>query len=885
MSHPAATYRLQLRPSQDLDDAAALAPYLAMLGVSHAYTSPVLQAAPGSTHGYDVVDPTRISEQLGGEAARERFTAALTAARLGWVLDVVPNHMATDLPANRWWWEVLEHGRAARHAKFFDLDPDRPEAAEDTVTIPVLGERYDRILAEERLRLVHRDGRFHWDADGFGLPAAIASLAPILSDAAQRASSSMLAALAGALDRLPSATDLDEDALDELRRERIALADLVAEVVRREPALSAAIDDAVAGHISNPAQLDEVLSRQHHRLRHWRTAIRHLGYRRFFTIDSLVGLRQEDPDVFDTTHARILELVRAGEVDGLRIDHPDGLRRPGRYLERLREKAGPGTWIVVEKILEGDEQLPATWPVDGTTGYDLAAVLDRVFTDPDATDALTAFHARFAQQPERFEDAALDARHQMMEGALATDVDRVSDRFARWCASSWRHKDHHAEELDRAVRELVARFPVYRAYLQPEGATDDADARLIRDSAARAADDVPQVAEALDLLARVLVGEESPSDQRAIDLRLRFCQLTATVNAKGVEDTAFYRWNRLAAHNEVGADPGTFAVSADAFHAHQERVQASTPGTMTTLSTHDTKRSEDVRARLRLLAEVPDDWTALVERLSARVGSHMSDVRPEPALEYLAYQTFVGAHPLEPERLFAYLDKASREAKTATSWVDADEDYDAAVRRFAELLYADPVLSGDLTAFAERLVEPGRVASLAQKLVQLTSPGVPDVYQGTELWDLSLVDPDNRRPVDFVSRRQMLKSLTATTPEKAALEALANTDEGMPKLWVTHRGLCLRRDRPAAFGPDGSYRPIRASGPAADHVLAFARGEEVVTVVPRLVLRLDGRWDDTTLDLGDGPWTDVLTGAEWPGGTVRLAELLGRFPVALLERA
>jgi (1->4)-alpha-D-glucan 1-alpha-D-glucosylmutase len=637
---------LQLRPEFGFPDAAAIAPYLADLGVSHVYCSPVLQAAPGSTHGYDVVDHSRLSADLGGDDGWQELVTACHTSGLGIVIDIVPNHMAVPNPQYD---DVVKHGRESVFAPWFDIDWEESERTGELV------------------------------------------------------------------------------------------------------------------------------------------------YRRFFDVSSLIGVRVEDPDVFAATHARILELVRAGDVQGLRIDHPDGLADPRGYLDRLAAETG-GIWTVVEKILEPGEELPTSWRCDGTTGYDAILALTQVLVDPAGRDPLTDIYARATGETDDYETVVDESKRYVVEHVLAPEVDRLERELG-----------------DRAtIVERLVGTQVYRTY------TGD------------------------------------PAN-------VRFEQTTGPVMAKGVEDTTFYRYLRLTALNEVGGNPGGFGITATEWHEFCQRLQSTWPGTMTTLTTHDTKRTEDVRARLLVLAEIPAEWSAAVERW----------MRPDTIdanTQYLFWQTLVGAWPLSLERMQAYLDKATHEAKRQTNWIDPDKEYDAAVGQFAAAVFADNALLDDVEAWMRRHVdEPGRSNMLAQKLLQLTMPGVPDVYQGQEMVEPALVDPDNRRPVDYARRRKALVELT---------------DD---KLRVTAAALRLRRERPDTFA-DG-YTPLAADGLAADHLLACRRGADVVTLVTRLPVGLArrGGWGDTTLTLPAGTWTDRLTGRSHTGA-IRIGETLTTLPVALLAR-
>ncbi|MDQ1711465.1 MAG: (1-_4)-alpha-D-glucan 1-alpha-D-glucosylmutase [Frankiaceae bacterium] len=610
---------------------------------------------------------------------------------------------------------------------------------------------------------------------------------------------------------------------------------------------TAARDDAVA----------DILPRQHYLPEHWRRASHDLNYRRFFDVTTLAGLRVEERTVFDESHRLVLALVRSGVVTGLRVDHPDGLADPAVYFDRLANGSG-STWTVAEKILETGEALPPSWRVAGTTGYDALAELTALFTDPSGEAALTRLYADLTGEPTDYDVVADASKRLVLTEIFGSEVE-------------WLHHLVPEEPRD-AIVELLAAMDVYRTYVTagtPPSATDRA---ALSRAAARAAGRRPDLAEAVERLAAHVTDGGHPA------FATRFQQVSGPVMAKGVEDTAFYRFNRLVSLNEVGGSPASFGSSVEAFHEACAARQRRAPYGMTTLSTHDTKRSEDVRARISLLAEVPEEWAAAVRRWTAMNARHRCADGPDADMEYLLYQTFVGAYPLPVDRALAFAEKAAREAKRHTSWLDPDPAYEAAVADWVRAVLSDEEFLADLDVFATPLVVHGWVVSLAQKLVQLTMPGVPDVYQGSELWDLSLVDPDNRRPVDYDLRAELLAFVDSAAVEDVGDRAA----EGAPKLLLVSRALRLRRARPAAFA--GAYQPLGAAGAWADRVVAFARGGDVVTVVPRLSVHVDD-WKDTAVAVPAGSWRNVLTGDTVAGGDRLVADLWARFPVALLERA
>lgn len=769
---PAATYRLQVHAGFRLEDAAELAGYLADLGVTHAYSSPLLRSAEGSNHGYDTVDHAHIDEARGGRAGFDRFVAALHERGLGLVLDLVPNHMGVDDPAAApWWWDVLQHGPTSAHSDAFDIDW---EFGGGKVRIPVLGSADD----VEKLEVVGGAG-----ADG---------------------------------------------AAGELRYydNRFPIA---------------------PGTEGGTAQ--EVHARQHYELVDWRRADADLNYRRFFAINTLAGLRVEDPAIFEATHHLVLQLVREHAVDGLRIDHPDGLADPKGYLDRLAEASG-GRWTVVEKILEPGEDLPGSWRTAGTTGYDALAEVDGVLVDPAGEPAFTALDTELNGGPVDYARLVHDCKREVTDGMLGSEVARLVRVIGEL-------RGVDVAERTEALAELLASFPVYRSYL-PDGREH------LDETVAAVRERRPDLKPALDALHPVL-------SQAGTEAATRFEQTSGPVMAKGVEDSAYYRWSRFVALNEVGGDPARFGSPLAEFHQAQVRRTERRPQSMTTLSTHDTKRSEDVRARLAVLAELPTEWAQLVHGWLAR---HPLADRP---LAHLVWQNLVGAWPLSRERAHAYVEKAAREGGTSTTWTDPDEQFEGQLHALVDAAFDDPTTAAEIDAFVTRIAPFGWSNSLAQKLLQLTMPGVPDVYQGTELWNFSLVDPDNRRPVDYALRRRLLASI-----DGGAVPPVDDT--GAAKLLVVSRVLRARRDHPEWFA---GYSPADVTGSGADHVVAFDRGG-AVTVATRLPVRLaaDG-WGDTALRLPNGAWRDLLTGGRVVADVAGIGvdALLSRLPVALLVRA
>ncbi len=865
---PRATYRLQLHAGFTFADAAAAMPYLAELGVSHLYLSPVLQAAKGSTHGYDIVDPDRVSAELGGEEGFATLVATAREAGLGILLDIVPNHMSITGTGNRWWIDVLENGPASYYAHFFDVD--WTIGSDDRVLLPVLGERYGRALTSGTLAIEHDHGVFEIRAHDMRFPIAPRSLGAIVRRAGERIGHAELQFIGDALSGLPSPRELERDARRRRHRDKAVLLQRVAAVCAADLRCAKAVVDELAAINTDPVELDAVLEAQNYRLAHWTVAGSQLSYRRFFDITNLVGLRNEEPDVLAASHRRVFAWLRDGTLDGVRVDHVDGLRDPAGYLEQLRAVA-PGAWIVVEKILGSGEPLPGSWPVDGTTGYDFMERIGTLFVDPESEARLTELFSTYTG--ERFDPAAESrrARREVMTDALHSELARLTELGVRACAASPACRDYTRAEIETALAELLAGYATYRTYLGGEHEVP-ADRERIARAATAAMEARPDLDEDLVAFLEAALAFELPSPE-ALELARSTQQVSGPIVAKGDEDTLLYRQVRLLARCEVGADLRAFGVDPAALH---RQLAAGRAWSMLATSTHDTKRGEDVRARIATLSEFPGVWADCVGRWRARAEHGWGEVAPDRTLEYLMWQTLVGAWPLSIDRAKQYAGKATREARTRTSWRRPDATYEAARDRWIDHVYSDAELVEEIAGLAARLRPHGDRNSLAMLLVKLTAPGVPDLYQGTELRDGSLVDPDNRRPVDLAARRRALRTIS----DVSASHAARDLDAG--KLWTIRRVLALRRRLPALF--EGGYRALAAAGAQAHRVFAFSRGDAMLTVIPRLGVRADG-WRDTTLELPAGTWRELFSDRTHAGGTVSLAGLWGTFPIALLVRS
>ena len=858
--------------------------------MSHVYTSPYLQATQGSTHGYDIVDPTRVNEELGGPDGLARFRRELRSQGLAEMIDIVPNHLAVEGGRNPWWWDVLENGPWSPYAAYFDIDwAAFGDRWPDKLLLPVLDDHYGTVLEDGRLQASYYEEAFVLRYEERLFPLDPASMASVLKRAAEASRSSLLGFLADGYAQLqrppthspnrPQDRESARSGVARRARDKNVLADLLARLYDSEPSVRATLDAELDRINHEPDELDTIIEHQHYRLAHGRMASRALDYRRFFDISGLAGVRVEEPEVFYATHALPISWVREGWVHGLRVDHPDGLREPTEYFRRLRE-ACPDSWIVAEKILEAGERMPDEWPIAGTTGYEFLNLVNGVFVDARGEVGLTSTYVDVTGQTVDFPHVVLECKHFVLDQLLASEVNRLTDIFVQVCEAHRRHRDYTRYELKEALIETAARLPVYRTYVSAAGgaatSADQANITAAIEVARAARSDIdPNL---MDFLEKLLM-LRFPGPREA-ELAMRFQQLTGPVMAKGLEDTALYRYHRLVTLNEVGGDPGRFGITLQQFHDACMVAQKERPLGLLASSTHDTKRSEDVRARLALLSEMPEAWDATVRRWVEHNAGHRRGNTPDRNTEYLFYQTLVGAWPIEPERATAYMEKAAREAKTHTSWTSPDAEYEQGLREFILAALGDEVFCDGVRTFVSGLVRAGRVSSLSQTLVKLTAPGVPDIYQGTEIWDLSLVDPDNRRPVDFALRRGLLREAERLSAE----EVLARMDEGLPKLWLIHRVLRFRRSRPECFSASSSYRPLAARGARSRHVLAFMRGDETITVAPRLTLSMGDDWGDAVLGLPPGEWYEVLTGTHVGVEQVDLRQLTSRFPVALLAR-
>jgi (1->4)-alpha-D-glucan 1-alpha-D-glucosylmutase len=877
---PSSTYRLQLNAAFTFNDVSKMLDYLKNLGISHVYCSPYLQAAPGSMHGYDVVDHQRINEELGGEHAHQKFCDRLADLGMGQVLDIVPNHMAIG-PKNRYWWDVLENGPSSQYATWFDIDWQSAEVKlQNRILIPVLGDQYGRILAAGQIQIEQDGDCFQIRYTDNIFPISPRSLATVLSKAAEFAHDDTLGFIADSLSRLPVPDASDQALIHERHRDKAVIYGLLKRLCAEQSGVCASITTAIGAINSDHDILDELLNQQNYRLGYWRTADQELGYRRFFDVNTLVGLRMERQHVFDATHSRILDWIQRGVLDGVRIDHPDGLRDPQQYFARLRARA-PEAWVIGEKILEPGEFLRDNWPIDGTSGYDFMNVCNNLLVSGQGLREFSGIYTNFTGESANFDIIAHDKKMSVEQEALGSDVNRLASLFVEICENNRDRRDYTRAEIRRAIREVAACFSIYRTYVVAErNEISDEDRSEITHAVTAAKEHRQDIDAGLfDFIADVLTLRERGA--RESEFLLRFQQFTSPVMAKGVEDTVFYCFNRMIGLNEVGGAPGNNGITPSQFHEYCAHMQATHPITMTTLSTHDTKRCDDVRARLAVLSEMPREWKQALTRWSRMNAAFKSNKFPDRNTEYFLYQTLIGAWPISKDRLLAYMQKAVREAKQQTTWTQQNKEFEEALSTFIQSLLESEKFVSDLGTFVNRITVPWQLNSLSQTLLRYIAPGVPDTYQGSEVWDLRLVDPDNRTPVDYEARQSMLDELKrGLSPE----EIMQRAPSGMPKLWVTYKALDLRRAHPAWFGAEAAYTPLEVSGPKKEHAVAFLRSDCVATVTQRLPFTLNDRWLDTALVLPKGQWLNQFTGAQLGGEQVRIRTLLSRFPVALLTK-
>ncbi len=973
---PRSTYRLQMHSEFTFADAQAIVPYLRQLGIGDAYASPIFEARPGSKHGYDVTRHDRLNPELGGKEAFKPYALALRDAGMGLLLDIVPNHMGVGNDSV-WWQDVLENGRASKYSGYFDIDwTPLKQDLQHKLLLPILGKQYGEELEDGSIQVRFEDGKAVIAYFDHLMPIAPRTI-PTIFPAARDAEFGMPADFRSLLEELSELPphETTEAPLAEHRRER--LLDLKPRLVAalKSAELAPVLGKAAAainggkGDAHSFDRLHELLEIQPYRLASWKTSSEQINYRRFFDVNDLVGLRMENPEVFAETHCLIRELLGDKQITGLRIDHCDGMFNPREYLIRLQElfvasqcmgpcaKAASASGIeqevidaatyqnwaeaslplycVVEKILEPGEVLPTDWPVQGTSGYDFVHFANQLFIQPKNEKRFNAIYAEVLGERVRPERVLYDSKRMILESSLSSEAHVLTNLLSQIAGVDRRVRDFTDKILEGAIRETIACFPVYRTYIDERGHYSDHDRTVIHEAITKAKRQAAVLdVSAFDFLERVLLlggreGHDNDEEYRDAQLyfALKFQQLTGPVMAKSVEDTSFYVYNRFISSNEVGSSMEAFGIKPGVLHEANAQRQKYTPFTMLTTSTHDTKRSEDVRCRLNVLSEMPDAWASRVRGWQQMNAKHKTSLAggqlaPDANEEYLLYQTLVGVWPWEVteavrnqeqrtdlvKRVQAYMTKALSEAKVNVSWVTPNPEYTKAVTEFVEhILVADQPADetpfvADLLDFLDPVCRFGAVNSLALMVLKATVPGVPDFYQGCEMWDLSLVDPDNRRPVDYKLRADALTELIKRRdPQACATETLSSIPNGRIKLWAMHRVLSLRNERLGVFD-QGDYTPLSA-GPAekTEHVFSYLRGEEIAVFLPRFSYTLVGAehagglglgtlWSDITVELpanSAAQWTNLFTGetVEARDGVLAMSEVFASFPVAVLVKA
>jgi len=943
---PLSTYRLQFNRDFTFAQATEIVPYLAALGISHCYASPYLRARPGSTHGYDIIDHHHLNAETGTPEEYDRFVSALHEHGMGQILDIVPNHMGVMGADNAWWLDVLENGEASAYADFFDIDwePLKDEL-QGKVLVPVLADQYGVVLDRGELKL-----SFDADKGEFSIfyfqhrfPVNPREYSRILVPVASQLQAQLgdsnedlleLQSLISAFGHLPGRSNSEPEKRAERNRDKEINKKRLAALCARSRQVASAIEatsskmNGIPGEPESFDALHDLIKNQAFRLAYWRVAADDINYRRFFDVNDLAAVRQENEAVFTQTHEFVLQLLREERVDGLRIDHPDGLYNPLQYFLRLQSgSAGGGAgqkrvYVVVEKILSGNEQVPEGWPIDGTTGYAFANLVNGLFIDTQAEGHLTDTYHSFIGKELDFKALVYECKKLVMDRSLNSELNVLANHLSRIALADRHTCDFTVKSLREALTEIVACFPVYRTYVT-ERQVSPADFKYIT-QAVECAKTKSTAADSsvYDFIREVLVTQQAEGHPQfyqnsVVHFAMRFQQYSSAVMAKGFEDTSLYRYHRLTSLNDVGGDPLRFGVSVEEFHSEMEHRARSWPHAMLTTSTHDSKRSEDVRARINVLSEVPDVWRKHVSRWQELNSKFKREGTPSANDEYLLYQTLVGTWPAAGtsdkvgesyiDRISEYMLKAIREAKENTSWSNTNESYESGVKQFVEAVLGDKASVAEIGSFSLKVLRSGMLNSLAQTLIKLTAPGVPDIYQGNDIWRFDLVDPDNRQPVDYAARQNTLQNVR-TSQElagdqlKAYLrELLDNPEDGRVKLYTIWKALGLRRSQPELF-TKADYTALHADGTLGAHIVAYTRAfgdSRATVVVPRLCARLLGEagglwcgeiWQNTFLRLpfGAGKFRNLFTGELLEteqfdrGSTLAVASVLNEFPVALL---
>lgn len=857
---PRATYRLQFNSKFTFQDALAIVEYLAALNISHIYASPYFTAVKGSMHGYDIADPTKINPEIGGENGYHQFYNALKANDLDQIVDIVPNHMTTKCPDNIWWMNVLKYGLASPYFEYFDL-------LRREILLPVLEEQYEKELDAKKIQIKYEKGSFYINYISQIFPISIFSIQPILLEIDARLKTKFFYSYQKQLEGVMSSNDY------------VAILKLeqnISELIKHAEKISPSIEKIIDEINNNPKLLDAILAKQNYKLVFWRTADTTISYRRFFHLNSFVGMRMEDYKTFLAVHELLLKWIKDRQVDGIRIDHIDGLRDPVEYLNNLRNFA-PDCWKIVEKILLGNEIIPNSWLVQGTTGYDFLNNVTQVFVDSSSEKIFTDFYVNFIGGKADYYEVLREKKLFVLRSLLGGEVIFLTELLQKVCAENKICFAFSQEELSIAIQELIACFPVYRTYIRAlQKEINEFDKKIIIEAINLAKKIYPESNIAIfGFLQDILLLKYHTKN--SIEFVMRFQQLTGPAMAKGEEDTAFYCYNRFVVLNEVGGDPSIFGKTVTTFHQVMADNAKRQPYSLLATSTHDTKRSEDVRARLVLLSEIPNAWFSCVQKWILHNEKYHADFALDRNTQYFLYQNLVGAWPVGKERILSFMKKAAREAKTHTSWFYKDLYYEQNLANFVNAILKDPEFCSELEKFVTPLIKYGRINSLAQTAIKLTAPGVPDFYQGTEFWNLDFVDPDNRRQVDWKLHLELFHKIQSLKFE----DIMEQMDQGMPKFWLIQKTLALRKQYPNLFD-ENNYSPIILEGEKAIHGIAYLRGNKILTLVPRLIIGLKNDWQNTHIIIPKGKWKNILTDEEFSAKKLYVKDLLQKFPVAVL---
>ncbi|OHB55741.1 MAG: malto-oligosyltrehalose synthase [Planctomycetes bacterium GWF2_42_9] len=820
-----ATYRIQLTPDFGFNQCVKIIPYLEKLGISHIYLSPIFQAENGSTSGYDITDNQKINVELGGEKEFYNLVKIANQKNLSIILDIVPNHMSIKSDKNKLWMDVLQNGKDSRYSHFFDIDwQSSNKKLKNKILLPILGNHYFEELQAGSLKIKRVKNDYYVSYFNSSFP-------------------------------------LNESSVKKIRTKTIKNIDEQIELINKTPEL-----------------MDEILNEQFYFLSHWESADKEINYRRFFTINHLIGLRIEDQDVFEYVHKPILKLLKENQIDGLRIDHIDGLRDPAAYLNKIRKK-NEKIWIVVEKILGSDEKIPIDWPINGTTGYDFLNLLNGLFINPSSKKELLKLYRQLTGETRIFEQMLQKKKLLTLQKNFGGEFCRLLKMLENISRTHIKYRDLTSTELNQALSAIISVFPVYRTYINKlDVPLSSQDNNIIKNVISAASEKNLEIHKIVweffsDLLCGKLKGDAE------LEFIQRLQQLTGPVMAKGAEDTTFYCYNHLISLNEVGGDPSQFGTSCSRFHKICENIQNDWPLTMLTTSTHDTKRGEDVRMRINMITEIPRQWQKNVNTwFKLNKQFHLGNL-PEANTEYFLYQTLVGAWPLEESRIKDYMIKAVREEKVHTNWTNIKTKYEESLMYFIKNILKNRKFVQSLESFIRLILKPSQISSLSQTLIKYTAPGVPDLYQGTELWDLNLVDPDNRRPVNYQIRKNIFKEIQTMS----AVQALKKLDTGLAKMFVIYHCLKTRKKYYKNFGNESSYIPLEITGRKSSHIICFCRGSKVITVAPRLLMSLNSDWADTTLSLHSGIWVNVFTEKRYES-CAKIKSMLREFPLALLVK-